>query len=65
MLIGDRAWTLQVHPDFSPALADSLLATRLALFGEVQANAARATLTQPLDQHRIAGWMARFFHQTS
>ena len=65
MLIGDRAWTLQVHPEFSPALADSLLATRLALFGEEKANAARTTLSEPLDQHRIAGWMARFFHQTS
>jgi hypothetical protein len=65
MLIGDRAWTLQVHPEFSPALADSLLATRLALCGEEKAKAARTTLSEPLDQHRIAGWMARFFHQTS
>jgi GMP synthase-like glutamine amidotransferase len=65
MLIGDRAWTLQVHPEFSPALADSLLATRLALFGEDKANAARTTLSEPLDQHRIAGWMANFFHQAS
>ncbi len=63
MLIGDRAWTLQVHPEFSPALADSLLATRLQLFGEEKAEAARATLSQPLHQHRIAGWISRFFEQ--
>ena len=63
MLIGERAWTLQVHPEFSPALADSLLATRLALFGEDKANAARATLSEPLQQERIAGWISRFFHQ--
>lgn len=63
MLIGERAWTLQVHPEFSPALADSLLVTRLALFGEDKAQAARATLTQPLHQQRIAGWISRFFHQ--
>jgi GMP synthase-like glutamine amidotransferase len=63
MLIGERAWTLQVHPEFSPALADSLLATRLQLFGEEKAEAARATLTQPLHQNRIAGWIARFFEQ--
>jgi GMP synthase-like glutamine amidotransferase len=63
MLIGDRAWTLQVHPEFSPALADSLLATRLALFGEEKANAARETLAEPLQQHRIAGWISHFFHQ--
>jgi GMP synthase (glutamine-hydrolysing) len=63
MLIGERAWTLQVHPEFSPALADSLLATRLALFGEEKAQSARATLQQPLQQQRISGWISRFFHQ--
>jgi len=61
MLVGERAWTLQVHPEFSPALADSLLATRLPLFGEQAAQAARATLSRPLDQGRIAGWIGRFF----
>jgi GMP synthase-like glutamine amidotransferase len=65
MLIGERAWTLQVHPEFSPALADSLLATRLALFGEDAAEAARVTLKEPLQQNRIAGWMSRFFHQVA
>ena len=63
MVIGERAWTLQVHPEFSPALADSLLATRLALFGEEKAEAARRTLTSGLQQQRIAGWISRFFHQ--
>lgn len=65
MLIGERAWTLQVHPEFSPALADSLLATRLALFGEEAAEAARVTLKKPLQQNRIAGWMSRFFHSVA
>jgi GMP synthase-like glutamine amidotransferase len=65
MLIGERAWTLQVHPEFSPALADSLLATRLALFGEEAAEAARITLQEPLQQNRIAGWMSRFFHSVT
>jgi GMP synthase-like glutamine amidotransferase len=63
MLIGERAWTLQVHPEFPPALADSLLATRLALFGEEKATAARDTLSEPLQQDRIAGWISNFFHQ--
>jgi GMP synthase-like glutamine amidotransferase len=65
MLIGERAWTLQVHPEFSPALADSLLATRLALFGEEAAEAARITLQEPLQQNRIAGWMSSFFHSVT
>jgi GMP synthase-like glutamine amidotransferase len=63
MLIGDRAWTIQTHPEFSAPLADSLLNTRRALFGTEQVDAARATLTEPLDQQRIAGWISRFFHQ--
>ena len=63
MVIGERAWTLQVHPEFSPALADSLLATRLALFGEEKAEAARRTLSSGLQQQRIATWISNFFHQ--
>lgn len=63
MLVGERAWTLQVHPEFSPALADSLLATRTALFGEEPAAAARATLTEAsLDQDLLARWISAFFH---
>ena len=65
MLIGERAWTLQVHPEFTPALADSLLATRVQLFGEEKAAAARATLAEPLQQARVAKWISRFFHQVS
>lgn len=61
MLIGERAWTIQLHPEFSPALADSLLATRLSLFGEDTAMAARATLSTPLDQDLVARWIAGFF----
>lgn len=64
MAIGDRAWTLQIHPEFTPAVADSLLATRLALFGEEKAEAARATLSQGLQQARAASWISRFFHGT-
>lgn len=64
MMIGERAWTLQVHPEFSPALADSLLATRLQLFGPEKAEAARATLGTGLHQDRVAGWISTFFHST-
>lgn len=65
MLIGDRAWTIQPHPEFSAPLADSLLNTRRALFGSEQVDAASATLAEPLEQQRIAGWISRFFHQTA
>jgi hypothetical protein len=46
-------------------LADSLLATRLALFGEEAAEAARITLQEPLQQNRIAGWMSSFFYSVT
>lgn len=61
MLVGERAWTLQLHPEFSPALADSLLATRINLFGAESVAAARASLATPLDQEIVATWIAGFF----
>lgn len=61
MLVGESAWTLQVHPEFSPELADSLLATRVSLFGDDQVSKARETLRAPLDQLTVAKWIATFF----
>ncbi len=62
--VGERAWTLQVHPEFVPALADHLLAGRVALVGAEKVAAARATLGRPLDRHAVASWIARFFTPT-
>lgn len=64
MLVGERAWTLQVHPEFSPAIADSLLATRISLFGEERVRRARETLNTPLDQVVVASWIATFFRSS-
>ncbi len=61
MQIGERAWTLQVHPEFSPDLASSLLATRQQLFGQEKVVKALTTLQMPLDQELVAGWIAEFF----
>ena len=33
LAVGERAWTLQGHPEFVPALADHLLAGRVELIG--------------------------------
>ncbi|MSO59924.1 MAG: hypothetical protein EXQ63_06325 [Ilumatobacteraceae bacterium] len=62
MQIGERAWTLQVHPEFSLELATSLLATRQQLFGPEKVEKALSTLQTSLDQDLVAGWIARFFH---
>ena len=62
--IGERAWTIQVHPEFTPELADHLLAGRIGLIGADRVAAARATLGRPLDRHRLAQWIAAFFGAT-
>ena len=59
------AWTLQPHPEFIAPLADHLLAGRVALIGEGRVSAARASLAQPLDNARVAGWIAGFFAEST
>ena len=63
--IGERAWTVQVHPEFVPELADHLLAGRIELIGAEKVAAARATLHQPLDREVIARWIGSFFESAS
>lgn len=63
--IGDRAWTLQVHPEFVPELADHLLAGRVELIGAERVANARRTLDRPLDRRVVAEWIHRFFSETS
>lgn len=59
--VGDRAWTLQVHPEFVAPLADHLLAGRTELIGAERVAAARATLDRPVHSGMVAEWIARFF----
>jgi GMP synthase-like glutamine amidotransferase len=63
--IGERAWTIQVHPEFVPALADHLLAGRIELIGAERVGLARATLSRPLDRHLVASWITQFFAGTT
>ena len=60
-VVGERAWTLQVHPEFTPELADHLLAGRIELIGAARVTAARASLARALDRHVVAQWIANFF----
>lgn len=59
--IGERAWTLQVHPEFIAPLADHLLAGRIELIGAARVDVARASLGRPLDRETVAAWIATFF----
>ena len=61
LAVGERAWTLQGHPEFVPDLADHLLAGRVELIGAERVAVARASLTQPLDRATVARWIANFF----
>ncbi len=63
-MVGERAWTIQVHPEFVPGLADHLLAGRTELIGPAPVAAARATLTRPLDRFLVASWISQFFNGT-
>ena len=61
LTVGERAWTLQAHPEFVPPLADHLLAGRVELIGAEPVARARASLTQPLDRGTVARWIATSF----
>ncbi len=64
LTIGERAWTLQPHPEFVPDLADHLLAQRVDLIGAEKVSIARATLGRPLNRLDVGRWIARFFEST-
>ena len=59
--VGDRAWTLQPHPEFTAPLAEDLLRRWAQLIGEGRVSDARSSLVQPIDRPTIARWIARFF----
>ena len=64
LTIGDRAWTLQPHPEFVPELADYLLALRVELIGAEKVALARATLGRPLNRLDVGRWIVEFFRTT-
>ncbi len=64
LLIGDRAWTLQPHPEFTPPLADELLGQRETLIGPTKVATARATLSQRPDAATVGSWIGAFFALT-
>lgn len=65
LTFGDRAWTVQPHPEFVADLADHLLEQRTALIGPDKVAAARASLVRPTDSAVVAAWIARFFAATT
>ncbi len=52
---------IQGHPEFTPAYAEALLKLRRESIGAAKADAALATLNQPLDGALLAQWVLTFF----
>lgn len=58
---GDSIWTVQPHPEFSAAFVDGLIRTRgKGVVPDAQLEAATDKLDAPLDDGRIAKFMAEF-----
>lgn len=60
MEVGERAISLQPHPEFTVALSARLLDLREELIGRETVDAARRTLTTPPDRELAARWILRF-----
>lgn len=62
LTVGERAWTLQAHPEFVPRLADHLLGLRVDLIGAEKVARARASLAErPPHRDVVARWIATTF----
>ena len=58
---GERAISLQLHPEFDPAYAEALIeGRREARISSEVADAAVASLHQPNDNARVGAWLKRF-----
>lgn len=61
---GDRAYTLQAHPEFDPVfMADMIEKRGPGLVPQDRLDAAKARLDTPLDAARIADRIVRFFRE--
>jgi GMP synthase-like glutamine amidotransferase len=55
------AISLQLHPEFEPAYAAALIESRRgSRFSDEAADRALASLKEPLDRERVAGWIRNF-----
>ena len=58
---GQRAISIQLHPEFTPDYARALIETRRGTrYSDAQAEAALASYAQPDDRSRVGGWIADF-----
>lgn len=58
--LGSSVLAIQPHPEFTAAVSRGLVERRRERIGPEASDAALASLSEPLDQELVAGWMARF-----
>jgi GMP synthase-like glutamine amidotransferase len=56
----DRAFSIQLHPEFEPPFAKALAAIRRERLGSERTDAAIASLDAPNDNARLGAWIGRF-----
>jgi GMP synthase-like glutamine amidotransferase len=59
MTVGERAWSMQGHPEFTPAICDVLYESRRELIGGESVDAAKRTLANDLSNESIAASIVR------
>ena len=63
---GERAISLQPHPEFDPAYASALIENRRgSVYPDAQADAALASFGQADDRARVGRWIANFIAQAT
>ncbi|MGN6695770.1 MAG: type 1 glutamine amidotransferase [Aquihabitans sp.] len=58
--LGPSVFAIQPHPEFTAAVSRGLVERRRDRIGASASDAALASLSEPLDQDLVAGWMAHF-----
>ena len=59
--IGKQVFSVQGHPEFTPAYTNALINIREDRIGKDRANTARASLKNPHDGCLVGGWILDFF----
>jgi GMP synthase-like glutamine amidotransferase len=59
--IGNQVFSVQGHPEFTPAYTNALINIREDKIGKVRAAVARSSLENPHDGQQVGGWILDFF----
>jgi GMP synthase-like glutamine amidotransferase len=60
MTIGERAWSVQAHPEFTPDVCDVIYESRRAVIGDDEVDAAKRSFATPVSNAVIADAIVSF-----